>query len=66
MVATEVKKLAAQAAEVSEELGNIRAETSELERRFTEKECDRLSELAQTLVQLIVRNLYERTADVRW
>jgi len=26
----------------------------------------RLVEMAQTLVQLIVRNLYERTADVRW
>lgn len=66
VVATQVKTLAAQAAEASKELGNIRAETSELERRFTDKECDRLSEMAQTLVQLIVRNLYERTADVRW
>lgn len=66
VVATEVKNLAAQAAEASKELGKIRAETSELDRRFTEKECDRLSEKAQTLVQLIVRNLYERTADVRW
>lgn len=26
----------------------------------------RLQDMAQTLVQLIVRNLYERTADVRW
>ena len=26
----------------------------------------RLTDLAQTLVQLIVRNLFERTADVRW
>lgn len=66
VVATEVKHLAAQAADASKELGNIRAETSELERRFTEKERERLSEMAQTLVQLIVRNLYERTADVRW
>jgi hypothetical protein len=66
VVATEVKNLASQAAEASKELGKIRAETSELDRRFTEKECDRLSEKAQTLVQLIVRNLYERTADVRW
>jgi hypothetical protein len=31
-----------------------------------DKEHTRLSEMAQTLVQLIVRNLYERTADVRW
>ncbi|MBX3304030.1 MAG: hypothetical protein KF693_17600 [Nitrospira sp.] len=66
VVASEVKNLAAQAADASKELGNILAETSELERRFTEKECQRLSEMAQTLVQLIVRNLYERTADVRW
>lgn len=66
VVAAQVKTLAAQAAEASKGLGNIRAETSELERRFTDKECDRLSEMAQTLVQLIVRNLYERTADVRW
>ncbi len=66
VVATEVKNLAAQAAEASKELGKIRAETSELDRRFTEQECDRLSEKAQTLVQFIVRNLYERTADVRW
>ena len=27
---------------------------------------NRYSEMAQTLVQLIVRNLYERTADCRW
>jgi hypothetical protein len=66
VVATEVKHLAAQAANTSKELGAIRLETSELQRRFTEKECDRLSEMAQTLVQFIVRNLYERTADVRW
>ena len=66
VVATEVKHLAAQAADTSKELGAIRSETSELLRRFTEKECDRLSEMSQTLVQFIVRNLYERTADVRW
>ncbi len=66
VVATEVKNLAAQAADASKELGAIRAETRELEQRFTEKERDRLSDVAQTLVQLIVRNLYERTADVRW
>jgi len=66
VVATEVKNLAAQAANASKELGAIRSETSELQRRFAEKESDRLSEMSQTLVQLIVRNLYERTADVRW
>lgn len=66
VVATEVKHLAAQAANASKDLGVIRSETSELKRRFTETECGRLSEMSQALVQLIVRNLYERTADVRW
>jgi len=66
VVATEVKHLAAQAANASKELGAIRSETSELQQRFAETECERLSDMAQTLVQLIVRNLYERTADVRW
>lgn len=66
VVASEVKNLAAQAANASKELGAIRAETSALQGQFTEKECERFSEMAQTLVQLIVRNLYERTADVRW
>jgi hypothetical protein len=66
VVATEVKTLAAQAGSTSKELGAIRSDTSELHRRFAEKESDRLSDMAQTLVQLIVRNLYERTADVRW
>src|SRR4029077_3034631 len=66
VVASEVKTLAGQASSTSKELGTIRSETSELQRRFVEKESERLSEMSQTLVQLIVRNLYERTADVRW
>jgi hypothetical protein len=71
VVAAEVKNLAKQAAENSKELrtvalAKIREETHELEQQFEEKEYGRLSEMAQTLVQLIVRNLYERTADVRW
>jgi hypothetical protein len=66
VVAAEVKHLAAQSADALKELCTIREETRELERRFTEKECDRLSDMGHTLVQLIVRNLYERTADVRW
>jgi len=66
VVASEVKTLAGQASSTSKELGTIRSETSELQRRFVEKECQRLSEMSQTLVQFIVRNLYERTADVRW
>jgi hypothetical protein len=66
VVASEVKNLATQAANASKDLGAIQADTSALQDRFAEKECERLSEMAQTLVQLIVRNLYERTADVRW
>ena len=66
VVATEVKNLASQAAIASKELSAILSDTSELQKRFADKESDRLSEMAQTLVQLIVRNLYERTADVRW
>ncbi|TKB71141.1 MAG: methyl-accepting chemotaxis sensory transducer [Nitrospira sp.] len=66
VVASEVKNLARQAANTSNELGAIRSETGELQRRFSENESERLSEMSQTLVQLIVRNLYERTADVRW
>jgi hypothetical protein len=66
VVASEVKNLAMQAANASKELGAIRADTSTLQGQFTEKECERFSEMSQTLVQLIVRNLYERTADVRW
>ncbi len=63
VVANEVRTLAAQAADASKELGSMR---DELLLKFTEREYDRLSDTAQALVQLIVRNLYERTADVRW
>jgi hypothetical protein len=71
VVAAEVKNLARQATENSKQLRKvalveIRNETGELQQQFDEKEYGRLSEMAQTLVQLIVRNLYERTADVRW
>lgn len=71
VVAQEVKSLAGQAAHNSKELhtnvlARIRSQTEELSRYFEERDCSRLSEMAQGLVQLIVRNLYERTADVRW
>lgn len=71
VVAGEVKNLADQAARNSknlrtEILDNIRAQTSILQDQFDDKEFTRLCEMSQTLVQLIVRNLYERTADVRW
>ncbi len=71
VVAGEVKNLATQAAQNSKELRTlvikeIQAQTSVLQKQFDESEYTRLYEMAQTLVQLIVRNLYERTADVRW
>ena len=71
VVASEVKNLAQQAAANSKELRTvvlqeIREQTAGLQTQFEEKEYGRLSEMALTLVQLIVRNLYERTADVRW
>lgn len=71
VVAGEVKNLANQASQTSKELRTevlqeIQAQTSVLQKQFDEKEHTRLSEMSQTLVQLIVRNLYERTADVRW
>jgi hypothetical protein len=47
-------------------LGKIRKETDILAGQFQEKEYMRLTEMSLTLVQLIVRNLFERTADVRW
>jgi len=71
VVAGEVKNLATQAAQNSKELRTlvikeIQTQTKVLQTQFDEKEYNRLSEMSQTLVQLIVRNLYERTADVRW
>lgn len=71
VVASEVKSLATQAANNSKEfrttvLGKIRSKTDELAKQFEDKEIARLADMAQTLVQLIVRNLFERTADVRW
>lgn len=71
VVAREVKNLAKQAEDNSRELrteviSQIRTQTSVLQKQFSDKESERLTEMSQTLVQLIVRNLYERTADVRW
>lgn len=71
VVASEVKSLASQAAANSKELRTtvlkkISEQTESLASQFEEAHYNRLSEMAQTLVQLIVRNLYERTADVRW
>jgi len=71
VVASEVKNLAGQARENSRELrtvalAEIRSQTADLQDQFSSREYERLAEMSQTLVQLIVRNLYERTADVRW
>jgi len=71
VVASEVKSLAQQAGQNSQVLrtqvlSEIRSQTESLQSQFDDKEFVRLTEMAQTLVQLIVRNLYERTADVRW
>lgn len=71
VVASEVKSLATQAANNSKEFrtvtfGRIRNKTDELAQQFSDKEITQLVDKALTLVQLIVRNLYERTADVRW
>lgn len=71
VVAGEVKSLANHAALNAKELrtdvlNEISEQIEVLQHEFDEKEYGRLSEMSLTLVQLIVRNLYERTADVRW
>jgi hypothetical protein len=71
VVAQEVKTLADRSAENSKNFRTavfekIKTLTEQLADEFNERDVNRLSEMAQTLVQLIVRNLYERTADVRW
>jgi Methyl-accepting chemotaxis protein (MCP) signalling domain len=71
VVATEVKSLAGQAQRNTKELRTtvyekIREQTEEISKQFEARDCGRFSEMAQTLIQLIVRNLFERTADVRW
>lgn len=71
VVAGEVKNLAGQAAQNSKELRTdvikeIQQQTDALKKQFDNSEYNRLAEMSQTLIQLIVRNLYERTADVRW
>jgi hypothetical protein len=71
VVAQEVKSLATQAASNSKDLrttvlSRIVEQTDQLTQEFRESHCQRLCEMSQTLVQFMVRNLYERTADVRW
>jgi hypothetical protein len=71
VVAAEVQQLAGRASDVAEQFqkvltGRIAQGRSMSEGLVEELEGARLTDLAQTLVQLIVRNLFERTADVRW
>ena len=67
VVATEVQRLAAQAAETAETFQNKVEHRIDTSRQLVGAfEGARLIDLAESLVQLIVRNLYERTADVRW
>ncbi|MEM6603840.1 MAG: methyl-accepting chemotaxis protein [Pseudomonadota bacterium] len=71
VVATEVKSLAGQAERNTKELRTtvyekIKGQTEEISRQFEKRDYGRLAEMAQNLIQLIVRNLFERTADVRW
>ncbi len=71
VVATEVKSLADQAQRNTKELRTtvyekIKVQTEAISKQFEVRDCGRFTEMAQTLIQLIVRNLFERTADVRW
>jgi hypothetical protein len=71
VVAREVQQLSDRATQIAQRfegqvLGRIALGRSMSEDLQGELEGVRLTDLAQSLVQLIVRNLYERTADVRW
>jgi hypothetical protein len=67
VVAHEVQRLAEQAAEIADKFQTSVHERITLSRGLVDTlEGARMVDLAQSLVQLIVRNLYERTADVRW
>lgn len=67
VVAQEVQRLADKAAEISTSFqGEVHNRIAQSRDLVDVLEGERLIDLAQSLVQLIVRNLYERTADVRW
>ncbi|PZP56868.1 MAG: hypothetical protein DI586_02320 [Micavibrio aeruginosavorus] len=71
VVAHEVKSLAKQAKENSDAfrntiLGRISNGLGMADKLVGEVEGTRLMDMSQTLVQIIVRNLFERTADCRW
>jgi hypothetical protein len=67
VVANEVQRLAAQAAQTADVFqSKVEHRIGTSRQLVDELEGARLIDLAESLVQLIVRNLYERTADVRW
>ena len=67
VVANEVQRLAAQAAQAAESFqSKVEHRIGTSRQLVDELEGARLIDLAESMVQLIVRNLYERTADVRW
>ncbi|MCJ7996032.1 conjugal transfer protein TraG [Rhizobium cremeum] len=71
VVANEVQRLAQAAADIADRfqenvLGRIGVGRNMADDLVKQMEGVRLTDLAQTLVQFIVRNLFERTADVRW
>ncbi|NTB87644.1 methyl-accepting chemotaxis protein [Agrobacterium tumefaciens] len=71
VVAQEVQRLAQVATDITIKfqrnvLSRIGVSRSMAGSLVEEMEGIRLTDIAQSLVQLIVRNLFERTADVRW
>jgi hypothetical protein len=71
VVANEVKSLAHDAESNSrqfriEVMGRVRQGLETVESSFFGMEVQRLTDIAHGVVQLIVRNLFERTADCRW
>ncbi len=71
VVAKEVQTLADNAAQAATRFSEVVLQRINFSTRMaddlvSQMEGLRLQDVCQTLVQLIVRNLYERTADVRW
>ncbi|MCC5869778.1 MAG: hypothetical protein JJU27_14850 [Gammaproteobacteria bacterium] len=74
VVAQEIKKLADQtrenaqafSREVLKTVHSAERDAATLEQSLEQSEGNRLIQQALNLVQLLVRNLFERTADVRW
>src|SRR5690606_13721217 len=67
VVAQEVQRLSEQSAETAVQFQTtMHTRIARSREMVGGLESARLVDLAQGLVQLIVRNLYERTADVRW